>query len=212
MASRPTVAQPVSVFGSDASGKPFFQAVRVVSIDGFEVTVAGVQRTLEVNDVVGVRHGEAKARFQVAWVGRAGTPQQGQVGLRALELQKDIFGQAVQGPVPGQTRTDDRERRRQPRIACHGTVQFHRQGASETESGALRLLSEGGCYIETKTPVPPPSRLDLTMMVDGLELRAAGEVRAADQGFGMGVAFDEMNPAHRTRLRRWTVQHCKGVS
>lgn len=212
MVSRPTLARAVSVFGSDATGKPFFQAARVVSIDGFEITVEGVPQRLEVDDTVGVRYGEAKARFQVAWVGHAGTPQEGQVGLRALDLQKDIFAQgAPSAPLPGQVaRSDGRERRRQPRIVCHGKVEFHREGASRAESGALRLLSEGGCYIETKAPAPPPSRLDLTMVVDGLELRAAGEVRAVDQGFGMGIAFDEISPAHRARLREWAVQHCKG--
>jgi hypothetical protein len=182
----------------------------VVRIDGFEVTVEGVQQRLDVTDVVGLRHGGQKARFQVAWVGHEGTAQQGQIGLRALELQKDIFGVAIQPePAPARSSSVGSERRSHPRISCQGSVKFRREGADTPDSGALKLLSEGGCYIETAATAPPFSHLDLIMFVDGVELQATGKVLATNPGFGMGIEFAAMNPAYRARLHEWTAQHCK---
>ncbi len=91
----------VSVFGTDAFGKPFNQAARVISIDGFEVAIEGLACTLDLNNIVGVRHAGQKARFLVLWIGRNGTPQQGQVGLRALEPEKDIWRAKANGQQPG---------------------------------------------------------------------------------------------------------------
>ncbi len=202
--------QEVSIFGTDASGKPFFHAARVISIDGFEVTLDGVQRPLEINDIVGLLHQGQRARFQVVGVGYKESPQKGQVTLRALELQKNLFG--VSGSAaPGQDSTlpVGRERRQHARISCHGTVVFRREDTDLSDAGALRLLSEGGCYIKTAATAPPLSRLDLAMSVEGLELRTQGQVQASQPGFGMGIAFGEMNPASRARLHHWTTQRCK---
>jgi hypothetical protein len=200
----------VSVFGTDAQGKPFFQAARVVSIDGFEVTVEGVQRRLDVTDVVGLRHAGQKARFQVVWVGREGTPQQEQVGLRALEMEKDIWAAEVLPRQPAllpHPSVAGHERRHYPRIWCQGRVEFCRKGADSPTRGNLQVLGEGGCYIQTLTAAPYLSEVDLVVNADGLELRAPGVVRDSQAGVGMGVAFGEVNPAQRARLQEWISQH-----
>ena len=202
----------VSVFGTDSTGKPFFQTARVVSRDGFEVTLEGVQRKLDVTDVVGLRHAGQKARFQVAWVGHEGTPQQGQIGLRALELDKDIWAAEVQPPQPAllpHPAVAGPERRRYPRIWCEGRVVFRRKGTENPTLGNLQVLGEGGCYIQTLTTAPELSEIDLLVAADGLELRAPAVVRDSQAGFGMGVAFGEVNPAERARLQEWVSQHSK---
>ncbi len=212
--ARPAAGREISVFGTDTAGKVFFQTARAVSINGFEVTVEGVQHKLEVNDIVGVRHAGQKGRFQVVWVGRDGTPQQGQVGLRALELHKDIWATSAPSPsrMPAPLSKPSlagRERRRYPRISCRGSVTFRREGGAGQETGALQVLGEGGCYVETATAAPCFSHLDLFVNAEGLELRALGEVRDSRAGLGMGIAFGEMNPAYLSRLQEWVFQHSR---
>lgn len=206
MASAKSAGQrEVSVFGTDASGRPFNQPARVVSLDGLEVAIEGLERKLDVNNIVGLRHGGQKARFRVVWIGHKDTPQHGQVGLRAVETEKDIFaGADLAGPG-----TAGRERRRYPRVQCHGDVKFRREGSEATLSGALTLLSEGGCYIQSATTFPQFAHLDLSMKVEGMELQSVGEVRLLEPGSGMGIAFVEMNRAQRIRLHEWVSHHCK---
>jgi hypothetical protein len=201
-----------SIFGTDVAGKAFFQAARAVSISGFEVTLEGVTCSLDVNNVVGVRHAGQKARFQVVWVGLQGTPQQGQVGLRALELDKDIWTQQPARhpsllPNAAHPAVGGRERRRFPRIWCQGQVEFRRSRSETPTLGRLQVLGEGGCYIQTLTAAPALSELDLLVRADGLELRTSGVVRDSKAGFGMGIAFGAIHPAHLARLQQWVSQH-----
>ncbi len=201
----------VSVFGTDVTGRPFFQSARALCISRFEVTILGLQRTLEVNSVIGVRYGTQKARFRVMWVGAEGTPQQGQIGLRAVEPEKDIFWLEVErrsAPLAAPSFAG-RERRRYPRIPCHGSVKFRCEGTITPTAGELQVLSEGGCYIETLSTAPRFSHLDLTVNADGLELRATGVVRDSQAGCRMGIAFREMEPAYLCRLQDWVFQHSR---
>jgi PilZ domain len=208
-----SAGREVSVFGTDTVGKPFFQTARAVSVSGFEVTLEGLDRVLDVNNVVGVRHAGQKARFQVVWVGKAGTPEQGQIGLRALELERDIWKQEARRPAAAPAShpaVAGRERRRYPRIWCQGRVEFRQKGAQDPILGRLQVLGEGGCYIQTLTAAPELSELDLRVNAEDLELRASAVVRDSRAGFGMGVEFGPIHPAHLARLQEWVSRHFVG--
>ncbi len=204
----------ISIFGTDAAGKPFFHSATVLTIAGSEMTVGGLDFILGRDDVVGIRYAGQKGRFHVSWVGADGTPQQGQAGLRPLEIESMVWasltGRPEQTPVPTQNPfSTGRDRRRYPRIRCQGSVRFQREDAESPDLGRLQLLSEGGCYVQTLSTAPASSQLDLVVNTQGLELRAQGVVRDAHVGFGMGIAFAEMNAASRAQLRAWASQHCK---
>ena len=204
-----TPSREVHIFGTDSAGKPFFQTARAFGFKGIDVTLDGLSCTLKLNDTVGIRHAGQKARFRVLWVGAEGTPRQGQVVLRALELEKNIFGLEVPGkPAPlAASSFGGRERRQYPRIPCHGTVKFHCKGTIMPSAGKLQILSEGGCYIETLSTAPCFSHLDMVVNAEGLELQAEGVVRDSHAGCGMGVAFREINPAYLNRLQEWVFRH-----
>lgn len=206
-----SAGREVTVLGTDIGGKPFFQPAWTVHISGPEVTLEGLRTTLKVNDTVAVRHAGQKARFRVMWVGATGTPQQGQVGLRSLEPEKDIFGvEALGMPAsPAPESLSGHERRRYPRVQCAGRVRFRCEGIITPTDGRLQVLSEGGCYIETLSTAPRFAHLDLTVNAEGLELRAAGVVRDSHAGCGMGIAFREMDPACLNRLQEWIFQHSR---
>ncbi len=202
----------VSVFGTDVAGKVFSETARLIGIAGLEVTLEGLSRTLKVDDTVGLRQAGQKARFRVMWVAEQGTPQQGQVRLRTLEPEKGLW-ETLTRTVPQRPAAAagasiaGHERRRYPRIPCWGNVSFRCEGTMLPNAGKLKVLGEGGCYIETGSTAPRFSHLDLILNAEGLELQVVGVVRDTEAGCGMGVAFREMNPACLDRLQQWVFRH-----
>ena len=64
----------------------------------------------------------------------------------------------------------------------------------------LTDLSLGGCYVETDSPFPQSSAVDLCLRVAGLKIHTEGLVRVMHPGHGMGIEF----PA-RTEQQRHSV-------
>ena len=64
----------------------------------------------------------------------------------------------------------------------------------------LTDLSLGGCYVETDSPFPQSSAVDLCLRVAGMEIHTEGLVRVMHPGHGMGIEF----PA-RTEQQRHSV-------
>ncbi len=53
----------------------------------------------------------------------------------------------------------------------------------------LTDLSLGGCYVETVSPFPQSSAVDLCLRAAGMEIHAEGLVRVMHPGHGMGIEF-----------------------
>lgn len=53
----------------------------------------------------------------------------------------------------------------------------------------LTDLSLGGCYVQTESPFPESSAVDLCLRASGLEIHAEGLVRIMHPGHGMGIEF-----------------------
>jgi len=68
--------------------------------------------------------------------------------------------------------------------------------------GRLSDLSLGGCYVETESPFPRQTRIDLCLRVSDLEVHVEGVVRVMHPSFGMGVEF-----ASRTAEQRQQVEY-----
>lgn len=220
MISSGLLGREVSLFGTDAAGKPFSDAAHAVSINGPEITVEGIKCALRVNLLVGIGYAGQEGLFRVAWVGAEGTPQQGRVGLRELEPEKKVLrsmtttlaldrmagnttlvleAQGRPEPVP--------DRRRFPRIQCEGDVLFRRDGADTFDSGELKFLSEDGCYVQTKKTAPSLSEVVLSLKVEDLEVEAIGVVHGLQPEFGMGLNFLVMTPDQRNLLQEWVARH-----
>jgi CheY-like chemotaxis protein len=61
----------------------------------------------------------------------------------------------------------------------------------------LTDLSLGGCYVQTESPFPQSSAVDLCLRVAGMDVYAEGLVRVMHPGHGMGIEF----PAHTAAQR-----------
>jgi DNA-binding response OmpR family regulator len=53
----------------------------------------------------------------------------------------------------------------------------------------LTDLSLGGCYVQTESPFPQSSAVDLCLRAAGMEIHAEGLVRIMHPGHGMGIEF-----------------------
>jgi len=60
----------VRVLGMSADNRPFNESVQTLNISRRGVVLTGVQSQLKVGEIVGLRYGEKRARYRVAWVQR----------------------------------------------------------------------------------------------------------------------------------------------
>jgi CheY-like chemotaxis protein len=76
------------------------------------------------------------------------------------------------------------------------------QDALPEEPGAvsnckLTDLSLGGCYVQTDSPFPQSSAVDLCLRASGMEIHAEGLVRVMHPGHGMGIEFPNRTEEQR---------------
>jgi CheY-like chemotaxis protein len=64
----------------------------------------------------------------------------------------------------------------------------------------LTDLSLGGCYVQTSSPFPQSSTVDLCLRASGMEIHAEGLVRVMHPGHGMGVEFPARTDAQRANV------------
>ena len=85
-------AHRVWVRGMDANGNHFAQTAYSMDVSRNGARLEGVGFLTAPGQTVEVKRGWTKAMFRVVWVGDFGTPRSGQVGIRCLEPEKNIWG------------------------------------------------------------------------------------------------------------------------
>lgn len=81
---------PATVWGTDGGGKPFVERAHTVDISSMGARLEGLTHAVLPGAVLGVQHGAAAARFRVLWVGEPGSARAGQVGVRCVEVGKNV--------------------------------------------------------------------------------------------------------------------------
>ena len=74
----------------------------------------------------------------------------------------------------------------------------------------LTDLSLGGCYIETESPFPQSSAVDLSFKAPDMEIHIEGLVRVMHPGYGMGIEFPARTPVQRKTVADfidWLTHH-----
>jgi CheY-like chemotaxis protein len=64
----------------------------------------------------------------------------------------------------------------------------------------LTDLSLGGCYVESDSPFPERSMIDLCLRTEDMAVHTEGMVRVAHPGHGMGVEFPSRTPEQRAQV------------
>jgi CheY-like chemotaxis protein len=175
--ARVAVQAPVSM---QTDGSDAVEAILLdLSIGGMDVLAAkplAIASLVHISFELPDSHNSVAADAEVAW----STPN-GQTGLRFLDLEARM------------------------REAMTEWLATHSQDILPEEPGAvshckLTDLSLGGCYVQTESPFPQASMVDLCLRAAGMEIHAEGLVRVMHPGNGMGIEF-----AARTEEQRKSV-------
>jgi CheY-like chemotaxis protein len=175
--ARVAVQAPVSM---QTDGSDAVEAILLdLSIGGMDVLAAkplAIASLVHISFELPDSHCSVAADAEVAW----STPN-GQTGLRFLDLEVRM------------------------REAMTEWLATHSQDTLPEEPGAvshckLTDLSLGGCYVQTESPFPQASMVDLCLRAAGMEIHAEGLVRVMHPGHGMGIEF-----AARTEEQRKSV-------
>jgi DNA-binding response OmpR family regulator len=67
----------------------------------------------------------------------------------------------------------------------------------------LSDLSLGGCYVETESPFPRLTRINLCLRAGTLEVNVEGLVRVMHPGHGMGIEFSSRTSSEREQVERF---------
>ncbi len=224
------ISLPVRLWGMDINGKPFTQNASSVDITRMGARLQGVTCRIQHGDIIGIQHGNDKARFRVIWVARPGSRNEGQIGVHCVEVGKYIWG-AVQpsnaadsydpnevqpthavsvggaaaavAPTHRDVFANDvtREgRRRMPRYGCRGGGEVRQPGMKTAVWGSLTDISRTGCYLETLTTLPRNAKCELMLNVEGIEIKAGADVRVSHPSMGMGLQFVDIDPTDQKKL------------
>jgi len=100
--------------------------------------------------------------------------------------------------------------RKYPRHRCVGGIEVRRPELQQRVWGRLAQLSEGGCYVETMSPLRADSHVELLLGAGGVEVRCKGVVCYSRPGIGMGIMFTELAEEYRHRLQSLVTDLAKG--
>ena len=196
----------LKLWGTDASGKPFIDAVSTRNISAQGALLEGVKRQLKPGDAVGLTYQGQKARFRVAWVGGAGSEEQGLVGLENAVPGQPLWDVPLPPDGPDSyLPIKAPDRRRFPRFECKASVEVRLSSGSPVR-GNLADLSLGGCYIEMMIPLPVSTQLDLVIWLESGKLATPGLVTSSHAGFGVGVKFIGMGKPERQLLEQYLAE------
>lgn len=87
----------VRVWGMDADAHPFSQNAVARNISGEGAQILGISHPLKTGDIIGIKHGEKKARFKVVWVTDAGTLRKIEAGVQIVEGQRTPWQEMTNG-------------------------------------------------------------------------------------------------------------------
>jgi len=209
----------VLVFTTDARGKSVAETAKVVDVSTSGARLSWVRTLKQQGQVAEIEYRGQRAKFRVAWIGQPKTKHEGQVGVETLEPGKDFWGLPPEevvrqesvatlpameptrpGAVPFASSWSGADRRAAKRLSCSGGAEFREVGNPLLNTAMVSDICVGGCYIETRVPLPVETRLEVTIRVNDFEISGTGEVRICHSGMGMGIAFREMTPENRQRL------------
>jgi len=95
--------------------------------------------------------------------------------------------------------TEYSEKRRHSRFTCDGGIEVRSEG-TRGFWGTLCDVSEGGCYVQTFSPMPAGTAVQFVVQMRGKEVRGEGQVASMHPGVGMGLQFRHISPGDKKNL------------
>jgi len=88
---------------------------------------------------------------------------------------------------------DRMEKRPATRYDFRCEAQFCKRGSNAPLRGFLSDISLSGCYMETLTPEPVGTSVEVLFQAAGARIRLPGVVRVVHPSMGMGIEFADLS-------------------
>jgi hypothetical protein len=194
----------VRIAGIDARGRPLLQMVTTRNISRHGALLEGIQGAFKPGEIISVSYKSDKARFQVTWMGDAGTDKAGQAGVQSVDPVRCIWDAAALPPTAADTYVPKaKERRQHRRVPCRLGAELYMQDSEALVRVDVRNISVGGCFVEMPTLPPDKARLKIIVWVDDNKLAMQGLVASRRPGFGISIKFTEMTEEVRQQLQHF---------
>jgi PilZ domain len=212
-ALRRKIVLPVTLIRCDGEER---QLVHTLDLTATSARIGGLTAVLDPGEIVELQHGEAKAKFQVVWMGTPDGAMAGQAGFRGLDSQQSIWDESIRpdqvdlalgavglrepSPPVVSSAGFPGERRWHPRYTCNGRVFIKTAGAAFTINAEAKDVSQGGVYVELSAPLPVGSHVNMALYVEDINFQATGLVRTSYPLLGMGIGFQNLSPQDAEKL------------
>jgi hypothetical protein len=207
----------VQVFGLNGQGRPFHQSASTIDISYRGARLLGLSCWTRPGEIIGVRCGSEKARFQVVWIGKPNTAYEAQVGLYCLEPHRNIWERSVTavgvsslhlGPAtPAMFQQNPagsggllKNRRASMRYRAGGRAHVREAGSSSWRWAMICDISKGGCYLEMPVPFAAGKQIEMNLTLAGIEFYACAHVVSHHPHVGMALQFKPLTPLNQQRL------------
>ena len=198
---------PIRLWGMDSNGKPFIEAAATLNVSRSGALLKDAPKTISVGDIIGVRVGAQKCRFQVIWVGRHGTLDDGYVGLKTLDKGKRVWD--VKGlddaadDIDTYVRPPQRENRLLRRLKCALSAEVGADARAARARVFITDISIGGCYVSMPSPCSLEAKLTIGLWLDEkTKVWLDGIVISRHAGVGMGIKFLSLSRTNVEELNR----------
>ena len=96
-----------------------------------------------------------------------------------------------------------RERRSVPRYSLIAQAEIIEPGSGVRIAGRISEISRKGCYIDLLNTLPVSTVVEVRVSRDQGSFFSRGRIIYAQEGMGMGIAFQEMTPDQQRILDAW---------
>jgi c-di-GMP-binding flagellar brake protein YcgR len=114
--------------------------------------------------------------------------------------------------APDQAPASESERRVQSRVPCRIGAEIYPLGSKVPHRCSLIDISPGGCYVETTTPLPAGTSIDIVVRTNRLRVNLKGSVRSAHRGYGMGIEFTLKTAEQQRQLKQLIAWQAEAVA
>lgn len=198
--SRAAIQIIVRVWGMDAEGRPFFQNAQASNISSEGALLSGIAHPLKTEDVIGVQHGEKKARFKVVWVVDGGQARKIEAGVQLLPNQRSPWQDLAAWERKDVSDGKNKRRFTRHKILFPIEISFEDSRRSHLHTSATDIGGRG-CYVETLMPLSLGTKVNIDFWMDSEKVNTSGIVRASDPGVGMGIEFTALDDHVQERLQ-----------
>jgi hypothetical protein len=204
---------PVTVVRGKGEEKHIAHTLDVTEVSA---RLGGLRMQLEPGEIVEIQRGAVKAKFQIHWMGIAGTELEGQAGVRGLDPDKSIWSTHLpadqtdiavdalylrQGAAthcaPIISRSEPSETFR---YECSAGATVRTPGSSYPFRVQIKTIHSGGIDVESITTLPLNTVVNLETKIEGIQLETAGMVTGSTHRVGMEIGFHKVTPENQRKI------------